>query len=163
MASEWEELEKLTKEELIIELVRERSIRREINHTLRSIVDLDYPVDGEPPLIYESADCIREGAPTTDEWARRIALYAKEHHKDIEFAYTDISKYGLDMDQADRIFDSLAEEGILDWDSSDPRSSRFSGVCGLYTDELEALEPEERERRLQEEREFMGKGDTSDE
>ena len=42
--------------------------------------------------------------------------------------------------------DRMAEEGILDWDTADPRSRRFSGIIGRYADEVAEMSPEERER-----------------
>ena len=53
MASEWEELEKLSKDELIIELMRERWAHRNINQRLRMIIDYDYPDSNEIPCVVE--------------------------------------------------------------------------------------------------------------
>ncbi|MFT0899485.1 hypothetical protein, partial [Candidatus Methanoprimaticola sp. MG2] len=95
------------------------------------------------------------GHRTTDEWARRIVLYARAHSDDPEFGYTDVTNYGLFDYQIDEAFDRLAEEGLLDWDSADPRSRRFSGIIGMYADEVAELDPEERERRMRETREEL--------
>ncbi|MFT0899018.1 hypothetical protein, partial [Candidatus Methanoprimaticola sp. MG2] len=93
------------------------------------------------------------GHRTTDEWARRIVLYAKAHSDDPEFGYPDVTDYGLLGEQAEEVFDVLAEEGLLDWDSADPRSRRFSGISGYLADEVAEMTPEEVEQLK---REFGG-------
>lgn len=155
MASEWEELEKLTKEELIIELVKERTAHRELCRNMRMLIESDYPADDERYFIEGESDDEWPGHRTTDEWARRIILYAKAHSDDPEFGYTDAIDYGLLDDQAVEVFGRLAEEGLLDWYSADPRSRRFSGIIGMYADEVAELDPEERERRMRETREEL--------
>ena len=147
MASEWEELEKLSKEELIIELVKERTAHRDFMTCFQRLM-YEYPIDRVPPYVVESDEdeMLHEGQRTTDEWARRIALYAKARSADPEFGYTDMFDYGINHDQAYEVFDELAEEKVLDWDSADPRSSRFSGIPGRYADEIAEMDPEERSR-----------------
>lgn len=110
MASEWEELEKLSKDELIIELVKERYARRNINQRLRMIVDYDYPVDGEIPCTVEEDDYSCPGYETTDAWARKIIRYAETHRKGDDFGPSDTSEYGLSWDQADAIFAEMTDE-----------------------------------------------------
>lgn len=104
MASEWEELEKLSKDELIIELVKERYAHRNINKALRMLIDYDYPVEGEIPCEVDADDWSCPGYPTTDEWAERIVDYARKHRKGQSFDASDTSEYGLSWDQADEIF-----------------------------------------------------------
>ena len=156
MASEWEELEKLTKEELIIELVKERTAHRDFLYAFQMLT-YEHPIDRVPPYIVETEedDALHEGQRTTDEWARRIALYAKSKSEDPEeYGYTDMFDYGINHDQADEVFDKMAEEGILDWDTADPRSRRFSGIIGRYADEVAEMSPEERERLMKEQGEL---------
>lgn len=82
MASEWEELEKLSKDELIIELMRERWVHRNINQRLRMIIDYDYPDSNEIPCVVEEDDYSSPGYETTDTWAKKIVLYAKSRCTD---------------------------------------------------------------------------------
>ena len=75
MASEWEKLEKLSKEELIIELVR----MRHLYGTLREDMPETCPLPFESSKrTYENGESV-EGESTTDEWAERIALYGAMH------------------------------------------------------------------------------------
>ena len=118
MASEWEELEKLTKEELIIELVRERNLRREANRAIRWVVDLDYPEDRRLPVYANDEDVSLRA--TTDEWAYRIAKRAYESAADREdFSYHDLETYGLNTDQAEEAYRRLRVEGIIESDKND--------------------------------------------
>ncbi len=154
MVSEWEELEKMSKEDLIIELVKERTAHRELCRGLRMIIEHDHPADDENYYIEGDGKDDWPGHRTTDEWARRIVLYAKSRSDDPEFGYTDVMDYGLLGDQAYDMFEELVDEGILDWDSGDPRSSRFSGICGYYEDEVAEMDPEERESLIRRELEL---------
>ncbi len=151
MASEWEEREKLSKDELIIELMRERWAHRNINQRLRMIIDYDYPDSNEIPCVVEEDDYSSPGYETTDTWAKKIVLHAKSRCTG-EFGPEDAFDYGLNWDQAEQAFEELVTEGKLDWPSSDPRSGRFSGIAGLYADEVAAMDPEEREKRMRAER-----------
>lgn len=101
MASEWEELEKLTKDELIIELIKERNIHRRINRAVRLVVDFDYPEDRRLPVYDDEGS---ELQTTTDEWARKVIAYATKKTNDPEYTDVEICMlYGLDSDQYDRI------------------------------------------------------------
>lgn len=151
MASEWEELEKLSKDELIIELMRERWVHRNINQRLRMIIDYDYPDSDEVPCVVEEDDHSSPGYETTDSWAKKIILHAKSRCTG-EFGPEDAFDYGLNWDQAEQAFEELVTEGKLDWPSSDPRSRHFSGIAGMYADEVAAMDPEERENRMRAER-----------
>lgn len=123
MVSEWERLESLSKEDIIIEFVK-------------TMIEPDDPVN------YER---------TTDEWARRIALHAfAAYDRDDGFAYEDICDYGLNEDQAERVFDELVSEGKFDYPTYDPRSKNFSGVPGKTKAQVERMDPAERERRIAE-------------
>ncbi len=154
MASEWEELERLSKEELIIELVKERTAHRAFMTSFQRLM-FEYPIDRVPPYVVETDEDeeLHEGQRTTDEWARRIAVYAKNHSDDPEFGYTDMFDYGINHDQADEVFDELAQEGVFDWESADPRSRRFSGIPGRYANEVADMDPEERDRLMRERQE----------
>ncbi len=110
MASEWEELEKLSKEELIIELVRMRNLYG----MLREDRDKDNPLIPymERKHTGEGENYV-DGEETTDEWAERIALYGAMHPKDDVFSYCDLMDYGLTDDQAYSVCKTLLEEGRL--------------------------------------------------
>ncbi len=111
MASEWEELESWSKEDLIIELLKERNLRRQSNRAIRSIIDLDYPEDRRLP-VYE--DDGTDGEVTTDEWARRIIAHVWRNTDDPDyFDVETCQKYGLDSDQFDRVGSEMAKEGLV--------------------------------------------------
>ncbi len=116
--SEWEELEKLSKDDLIIELVKERYKRRLIDHRLRMIVELDYPVEKQIPLFSDDEDeC--EGM-TSEDWAYRIARYAYEHCEDkSDFDPYCPMDYGLDEDQSTEAYRRLRADGIITDSSKD--------------------------------------------
>lgn len=125
MASEWEELEKLTKEELIIELVKERNVHRRMCREMRSIVDIDYPEDRRLP-VYEGEGSDSE--TTSDEWARRIILVALAQSSDPSYFDVEVvTRYGLDSEQFDKVYAEMSAEGIVPeatWDAG-------SGGCSL--------------------------------
>lgn len=125
MASEWEELEKLTKEELIIELVKERNVHRRMCREMRSIVDIDYPEDRRLP-VYEGEGSDSE--TTSDEWARRIILVALAQSSDPSYFDVEVvTRYGLDFEQFDKVYAEMSAEGIVPeatWDAG-------SGGCSL--------------------------------
>ena len=157
MASEWEDLEKLTKEELIIELVKERTAHRELCRGMRELIGT-HPADDEGFFIEGEGEEDWPGKRTTDGWAEKIILYAKKESGDPEFDPSDAMDYGLNGSQADEAFGRLAGKGIVDWPSDDPRSKRFSGISGYTADEVAAMDPEEREERIRQEREMDGDG-----
>ena len=109
MASEWEELERLSKEELIIELVR----MRHLYGTLREDMPDTCPLPFESSKRTDENDESVEGEPTTDEWAERIALYGTIHPKDVAFYSCDLMDYGLTEDQATEVCERLHREGRL--------------------------------------------------
>ncbi len=125
MASEWEELEKLTKEELIIELVKERNVHRRMCREMRSIVDIDYPEDRRLP-VYEGEGSDSE--TTSDEWARRIILVALAQSSDPSYFDVEVvTRFGLDSEQFDKVYAEMSAEGIVPeatWDAG-------SGSCSL--------------------------------
>jgi hypothetical protein len=88
--TEWEELESWTKEELIIELVKERSIQRLINWEMRMMIDTRHPIDGEPRPDK------RIGDVPPAEWAKKIIEYGKRKDGD-DF---NPENYGLESDYA---------------------------------------------------------------
>ena len=109
MASEWEKLEKLSKEELIIELVR----MRHLYGTLREDMPETCPLPFESSKrTYENGESV-EGESRTDEWAERFALYGAMHPKDVAFYSCDLMDYGLTEDQADEVCERLHREGRL--------------------------------------------------
>ncbi len=110
MASEWEELERLTKEELIIELVRMKNLYG----MLRENMEPDNPlIPYMERLRTTDGDVYIDGQRTTDEWAERIALYGAMHPKDGMFYYCDLMDYGLTNDQAYSVCGKLIAEGRL--------------------------------------------------
>jgi len=115
--SEWEKLEKLTKDELIIELVKERRQRLELLLEIRSIADNQwFPVSG-----------CRDGQKPPDGWARKIALYAaKTTPADDQLHDCDLQRYGMTEESSESVFAELCKEGLLDWPSYDPRSKRHT-------------------------------------
>ena len=110
MASEWEELEKLSKDELIIELVHWKTLYS----MLRSEQDegCRYP-DLEVPCVIDDEGFWEPGQVTTDEWAEKISLYVASHTGNDDFCPSDISRYGLTASQAFEVCDKLLAEGRL--------------------------------------------------
>ena len=118
MASEWEELEKLSKEELIIELVKERTAHRELDRSLRGLIEVDYPADRKLPVFVDDED--ESLKQTTDDWAYRVAKYAYECAKDKDdFSHYDLDAYGLDEDQAEEAYRKLRMDGTITSDKND--------------------------------------------
>ena len=109
MVSEWEELEKLSKEELIIELVRARTCYRGLRDTIDS--DNVWPW---PETLRESVDeDPEEGQVVPEIWAERIVCYGALHPRDGWFYSSDLTDYGMDADQADKLCEKMYAEGIL--------------------------------------------------
>ena len=110
MESEWEKLEKLSKDELIIELVKERTARRNVDRALLSLTDVEYPVDRRFSVYGEDYDSNYEIA--SDDWAFRIACYAFKHSNG-DFSPYDLEDYGLDSDQSLEAYRKLRVTGIV--------------------------------------------------
>ena len=110
MISSWEELEKVSKDDLIIELMYWR--------TLYSIIRTENPDSDWPELKrtghMRDDGTFEPGERTTEEWARRIALYGISHVKTEEFCSCDLMDYGLCEDQCDEICDELSESGEME-------------------------------------------------
>lgn len=86
--SEWEELEKLTKDELIIELVRARWRFRNLQ---KVILELSSTMGD---------NCLFEpGEKPSKEWAEKIAEYAFRNGPE------SLYDWGIDWDTANRLFD----------------------------------------------------------
>ena len=109
MASEWEELEKLSKEELIIELVRARTCYRGLRGECRKKNVHPWPED----LRYGARTDTEDGERTTHEWAERIALHGAMHPLDSAFYWCDLENYGLDRHQAYEVCLELMRSGRL--------------------------------------------------
>lgn len=134
--SEWEELEKLSKDELIIELVRARTLLR-----LETEDDSDNP---------DYVDNPANGERTTEEWSRKIVMYAYKHHEiPDDFEYPDVYDYGLHGAQAEETFEKLVAEGRITRSTADPRSENFSGIPGKNRADVESMDPAERERFME--------------
>lgn len=109
MVSEWEELEKLSKDDLIIELVRWKN--------LYGILREDQPADCVypymEPMHMGEGDAFVDGQITSDAWAEKIALYAIGRPKDGKFYSCDLMDYGLTNDQSFAVCEKLFREGRL--------------------------------------------------
>ncbi len=109
MISEWEELEKLPKEDLIIELVHWKN--------MYGIVRIEAGEDCVWPYMEPKGrrvnGWIEPGEPTTHEWAVRIAKHAIANFKGDVFDPCDLMDYGLDEDQCYEICHELNAKGEL--------------------------------------------------
>lgn len=146
MASEWEELEKLTKDELIIELVHYRNMYGMLREKL--------PEDGDPPYLRRKhtgeGESYEPGEPTTEEWAVKIALYCAKHPKDGAFYPCDLLDYGLDSEQGYDICSRLRAEGRLNL----PEGVEYAGERSCPAD----ASPTSRPRRSGSKRTASSKG-----
>lgn len=103
MASEWEELEKLSKEELIIELVKARRDMRNIRNVLADLSET-----GASEFMFD------EGSEPSEEWLHRIAkLAASRLDPDEALCAADLEMYGIDEKTADRYIESMRSKGDL--------------------------------------------------
>lgn len=103
MASEWEELERLSKEELIIELVKARRDMRNIRNVLADLSET-----GASEFMFD------EGFEPSEEWLHRIAkLAASRLDPDEVLCAADLEMYGIDEKTADRYIESMRSKGDL--------------------------------------------------
>ena len=92
MGSEWEELEKLSKDELIIELVKSRRAMRNMCSLLSEISG-----DGAAHYLYDV------GEKPTEEWLVKIATYACSRLEPGEVLDgSDLERYGIDGETANK-------------------------------------------------------------
>lgn len=108
MASDWEELESWSKEDLIIELMHMRTIYSMLRNKHGD--DCRWPYMEVKAL--EDDYHWQPGQLTTDEWAERIAIYAAAHAT-VDFYGCDLVDYGLTDDQGYDVVDRLRAEGRL--------------------------------------------------
>ena len=108
MASEWEELEKLSKEELIIELVRERTAHRELDRALRGLIEVDYPADRKLPIFND--ECVDS---IDDQWISSIANYAADRDGVDGFTPYSLESYGLSEDDSRKGYAMLRLKGRI--------------------------------------------------
>ena len=103
MASEWEELEKLSKEELIIELVKARRDMRNIRSVLGELSET-----GASSFMYD------EGSKPSKDWLDRIVEYVDSKlNSDETLCAADLEMYGIDEETADRYVDAqCSKEGL---------------------------------------------------
>ena len=103
MASEWEELERLSKEELIIELVKARRDLRNIRSVLADLSET-----GASEFMYD------EGSRPSEEWLLRIVEAARSGlGPDEALCAADLEMYGIDGETADRFIESERSQGNL--------------------------------------------------
>jgi hypothetical protein len=107
--SEWEELEKLTKDELIIELVHWKNMYG----IIRVEQDDDCPWPYMEPKSRDVDGWVCAGEPTTHKWAEAVAIYAANHTIKEEFHPIDLMDYGLDEDQSYEVCRELRRKGEL--------------------------------------------------
>lgn len=107
--SEWEELEALSKEELIIELVHWKNMYG----IIRVEQDGDCPWPYAEPKGRDENGWIRAGEKTSHKWAKVIARYAAARTTKNEFLPCDLMDYGMDEDQCDEICRELREKNEL--------------------------------------------------
>ena len=89
--SEWEELEKLSKDELIIELVKSRRAMRNVCRMLQVISE-----DGAAHFFYDV------GEKPSKEWLDKIAAYAKVRCDPGDgLDRSDLEIYGIDGETAE--------------------------------------------------------------
>ena len=96
MASEWEELEKLSKDELIIELVRQRWLYKDLKLQLRYMSEDEGQYAGAP------------GQVPSKEWQRKIADYVFPNVED--GGYEDLMTWGVDETVGEALFDEYFEK-----------------------------------------------------
>ena len=95
MTSEWEELEKLTKDELIIELVRQRWLYRSLKQLLKNLSEEEgwyADIGGQIP---------------SEEWQRKIAEYVFPKVED--GGYESLLDWGVDEEVGEALFDKYYE------------------------------------------------------
>lgn len=103
MASEWEELEKLSKEELIIELVKARRDLRNIRSVLADLSET-----GASEFMYD------DGSKPSEEWLLRIVELARSRlDPDEVLCAADLEMYGIDEETADLYIESERSKGDL--------------------------------------------------
>lgn len=90
MASEWEELEKLSKDELVIELVKARYTIRNMCSILEEISDT-----AGSHFLYD------EGDEPSEEWMEKIVTYAKMKTPNGKLDSSELEHYGVNGDLAD--------------------------------------------------------------
>ena len=98
MTSEWEELEKLSKDELIIELVRQRWLYRDLKLLLRHISEEEGEYAGAP------------GQVPPREWQTKIAEYVFPTVEEGEYAYEDLTTWGVDEEVGEALFNEYFDE-----------------------------------------------------
>lgn len=94
--SEWEELEALTKDELIIELVKSRWQFRNIKEVLSELA-----TTGGEGYIYS------KGQKPTEEWANKIVKYAEKNHSDGDLYSGDLQVYGMTEKSSESAYEKL--------------------------------------------------------
>ncbi len=122
MASEWEELEKLSKEELIIELVHWKNMYGILRAEAGDSCVWPYA----EPKGRHIGGWIEPGEPTTHEWALKIAKHAISNFKGGVFDACDLMDYGLDEEQCREICRELNAKDELNL----PEGVAYGGDAG---------------------------------
>ena len=94
MVTEWEKLEKLSKDELIIELVKARWEKRNLQ---KVIVDLAENMG--------SYSLFAEGEKPPAEWQEKIARYVF-----VDDDFHNLQEWGVDENTSDELFDRYYDE-----------------------------------------------------
>lgn len=100
MASEWGQLMELSKEELVIELVKARRDMRNLRNVLSELSET-----GGSSFMYDV------GSDPSEEWMDRIAAYAEARLEPGDrLCEADLEMYGISEDAADRFIDALRDQ-----------------------------------------------------
>lgn len=115
--SEWEELEKLSKDELIIELVKARRDMRNICCVLDELSRT-----AATHFMYD------KGEQPSESWLEKIVSYAAAASGSDELDSSDLEHYGVDADTAERFCYGC----VMSSDVEDPHQFQSSGRSQRY-------------------------------
>lgn len=110
MVSEWEDLEKLSKDEVIIELMYWKTLYSILRNDQDDSCSMPELERSDAGTGFEDFD---PGEITTDSWAEKIALFAIARAKGPEFWPCDLMDYGLTDQQSYDVCKRLLDEGRL--------------------------------------------------
>lgn len=103
MSSEWDQLMELSKEELVIELVKARRDMRNLRNVLSELSET-----GGSSFMYDV------GSDPSEEWLDTIAAYAEARLEPGDrLCEADLEMYGVSEDVANRYIDFLRSQDCL--------------------------------------------------